>query len=290
MMPPVPTIEDTAPTASVRTASFRRRALGGLPWLLLAGAVIWNGVDRIPADATAPVMWHSPAPAAGHSDILRIATFNIHGGRGGDGRLDLDRTARQLGGVDIAWLQEVHAGGWTGGPNQSQALGQRLQLQSAFLPTERRWWSDHFGNGLLTRGPVELVQRCPLPGTRGKAFRQAVLTEVPFQGERVRILGVHVDRQDDRIPQLAVVTRMFLALAPPAILLGDLNTKADDPALKTLLTAPDVVDPLAGVAAAGGHIDWILARGLDCRKIEYVTGDASDHPAVRAEFSLPAAR
>lgn len=289
MMPPAATSEESAPTASVRAASCRRRALGGLPWLLLAGAVIWNGADRVPADATAPVMWHGPAPAAGHSDVLRIATFNIHGGRGGDGRLDLDRTARQLGEIDLGWLQEVHGGGWTGAPDQAQDLGERMKLSSAFLPTERRWWTDHFGNGLLSRGPVELVQRCPLPGTRGKAFRQAILTEVPLEGRRVRILGVHVDRQEDRVPQLAVVSQLFLALDPPAILLGDLNTKPDDPALGTLLTAPDVIDPLAGVAA-DGHIDWILARGLDCRKIEYVTGDASDHPTVRAEFSLPVAR
>lgn len=282
------TAEAPAPTNSRRDP--RRRFLACLPWLLLVGVVIGNGADRTPADATVPVAWKGPAPVAGNGDILRIATFNIHGGRGADGRLDLGRTTAQLGEFDVAWLQEVHGGGWTGGMDQAGQLGQRLQIASAYLPTERRWWTDHFGNGLLTRLPVELVQRCPLPGTRGKAFRQAVLTEVTLQSQRVRILGVHVDRQEDRIPQLEIVSRMFLALQPPAILLGDLNTQADDPALTALLAAPDVVDPLGGVAAARGRIDWILARGLECRTIEYVTGDASDHPAVRAEFSLPAAR
>lgn len=268
----------------------RRHFLVGLPWLLLAGIVIGSGADRTPADATVPVAWRGPAPVASESDVLQIATFNIHGGRGADGQLDLGRTAKQLGAFDVAWLQEVHGGGWTGGIDQAKELGQRLQIASAFLPTERRWWTDHFGNGLLTRLPVELVQRCPLPGTRGKAFRQAVLTEVMLQKQRVRILGVHVDRQEDRIRQLEKVTRIFLALNPPAILLGDLNTQSDDPALKALLAAPDVIDPLSDVAEARGHIDWIFARGLECRKIEYVTGEASDHPAIRAEFTVPAAR
>lgn len=279
------------PTKPARVPGrLRRRLIASLPWLLLAGVVIGDGADRTPADATAPVDWRGPAPAAGNSDVLRIATFNIHGGRGADGRLDLRRTATQLGDVDVAWLQEVHGGGWTGGVDQAGELGQRLQISAAFLPTERRWWTDHFGNGLLTRLPVDLVQRCPLPGTRGKAFRQAVLTEVMLRNQRVRILGVHVDREQDRVPQLEIVSRLFLALEPPAILLGDLNTQSDDPALQTLLAAPDVIDPLSEVAESRGHIDWILARGLECRKIESVTGDASDHPAVRAEFTLPAAR
>lgn len=279
-----------APATTISRRDPRRRFLACLPWLLLVGAVIGDGADRTPADATVPVAWRGPAPVASESDVLRIATFNIHGGRGADGRLDLGRTTAQLGEFDVAWLQEVHGGGWTGAMDQAWELGQRLQIASAFLPTERRWWNDHFGNGLLTRLPVELVQRCPLPGTRGKAFRQAVLAEVTLQSRRVRILGVHVDRQDDRLRQLEIVSRMFLALQPPAILLGDLNTQTDDPSLAALLAAPDVIDPLSDVAEAHGHIDWILARGLECRNIEYVTGDASDHPSVQAEFSLPAAR
>jgi len=279
------------PTKSARAPRrLRRHFLVGLPWLLLVGVVIGNGADRTPADATVPVAWRGPAPVPSNGDTLRIATFNIHGGRGADGRFDLGRTVAQLGEFDVAWLQEVHGGGWTGGIDQAGELGQRLQIASAFLPTERRWWTDHFGNGLLTRLPVELVQQCALPGTRGKAFRQAVLTEVMLQNRRVRILGVHVDRQEDRVRQMDVVSRLFLALEPPAILLGDLNTQPDDPALQTLLAAPDVIDPLSDVAEARGHIDWIFARGLECRKIEFVTGDASDHPAIRAEFTLPAAR
>lgn len=276
------------PQVTTNAGRPRRWRLAALPWLLLAGVVVWNGADRVATDATTPVVWHGATPAETARETLRIATFNIHGGRGGDGRLDLGRTAQQLGEVDLVWLQEVHAGGWSS-RDQADELGRELGLAAAFLPTERWWWRDHFGNAWLTRQPLELVQRCPLRNTRGKAFRQAVLAEVQLQGQPVRVLGVHVDRQTDRTPQLAIVTRMFLALEPPSILVGDLNTSADDPALRPLLEAPGVVDPLQGVTTASGHIDWLLYRGLDCEAIEYVTGPASDHPAVRAEFRWPRA-
>jgi endonuclease/exonuclease/phosphatase family metal-dependent hydrolase len=215
-----------------------------------------------------------------------VATFNIHSGRGRDGTTDLSRTAAVFDAPpDIAGLNEVRGTiceGWY--PDQAAQLGQLLQLESAFIPTERRWWHDHFGNALLTRLPIQQVQRIPLVGTRGKAFRCAVLARFEFQQRTVQLLAVHVDSQSDREHQLRAVISLFLGLQAPAILIGDLNSAPDDSQLRDLVARPDVTDALRDVP--GRHIDWILARGFRCHSGRLIENTGSDHPAAIAELEL----
>lgn len=253
--------------------------------LLFAGVVIAWGSDRQPADVTRPVDWYRSSTAGyepPRTDVLRIASYNIHGGKGRDGQVDFRRIARDLQDIDLAALYEVR-----GHPLSSQAniLGEVAGLNAAFLATERRWWHDHIGNAVLTKLPVEIVTRIPLVNTRGKAFRQVVLIDVPLQDTTVHLLATHIDSQQDREPQLKVVIQLFNALASPAILMGDLNSGPTDPQLVELLLQPDVDSVLD--ADAGQHIDWIITRGLKCIAAELVDSRASDHPVVKATLELP---
>lgn len=163
-------------------------------------------------------------------------------------------------------------------------------MQSAFVPTERRWWHDHFGNAVLTRLPITQIHRLPLAGLRGKAFRTATLVQFEFQNRSVQLLSVHVDSQSDRERQLQAVLALFTGLQAPAILMGDLNSDREDPQLKSLLARPDVVDPLKDAPGGGNRgrlpIDWILARGFRCRSGQFMDNEASDHPAAIAELEL----
>lgn len=192
--------------------------------------------------------------------------------------------------MDIIGLNEVR-GTWDQslGSDQAAQLGLLLGMQSIFLPTERRWWHDHFGNGLLTRLPLRHVQRLPLVCTRGKAYRSATLTEFELQSQTVQLLSVHVDSQADREHQLRTVLTLFQGLQAPAILIGDLNSTADDPQMIELLSKPEIVDPLKDSPPDNRgrkHIDWILARGFHCRSGQLIQNEASDHPAVVAELEL----
>ena len=259
---------------------------------IVVGIIVADGSRSTPADPTKPVTlrgdaaWGSP-----ESGVLRIATFNIHSGRGSDLRCDLTRTARVFASSpDILGLNEAR-GTWNPSwwPDQATQLGDLLQMRSAFVPTERRWWHDHFGNAILTRYPLSQIHRLPLPGTRGKAFRCAILAQFEFRQQTVQLLAVHVDSQSDRELQLQSVISLFMGLQAPAILIGDLNSKPDDPLLRDLLARPDVVDPLqdAPLDARGrSHIDWILARGFRSLKGELIENDASDHPAAIAELEI----
>lgn len=223
-------------------------------------------------------------------ETLRVGTFNIHGGKGRDGRRDLARTARNLEELDVAGLYEVRGDWFAWQSDQAEQLGRTLHMDSLFAPSEQIGWSDRFGNGLLSRLELTSVQRIPLPGTQSKRFRNAVLTGVRWQGRVVRVLAVHVDSTRDRERQLELVSDLFLSLAEPAVLMGDLNSRENDPTLKRLLSAPGVIDVLTAAEARDrqpdSHIDWMLVRGLKPIRAEIRDDGASDHPVVRAELEF----
>ncbi len=260
--------------------------------LLLIGVslLIWNGSRITPADPTKPLtvnghVTHQMLPGR----TFRIGTFNIHGGKGTDARCDLKHIAFCLQDLDLVGLNEVH-GDWRGlRRNQADALGRRLHMQAFFVPTERRWWHDHFGNGVLTRVALTNVQRIPLLGTQDKKFRNIVLASFRHQGKTVHVVTTHIDRVKDRKCQLQAAVSLFLSLAEPAILMGDLNTTASDPLIRRLLAVPGVNDAAAQgskICLPKDRIDWIFTRGLRCVAAEFTSTTASDHPVVWTELEI----
>ncbi len=218
---------------------------------------------------------------------IRLGTFNIHGTKGRDGQRDITRVAQCLEALDFVALNEVH-GPRIGQPkDQAALLGQRLGMASLFAPTVRVWYWRESGNGLLSRLPVTFWQRIPLPQRHDHSHRNAVLVGLK-QGERtIRVLLTHINRRDpERDLQLRAVIALFTALETPSVLLGDLNTDAEDPRLGELLATPGVDDPVGRVLGdeAPRRIDWIITRGLDCVDAGVHKNDASDHPMVWAEL------
>ena len=68
--------------------------------------------------------------------------------------------------------------------------------------------------------------------------------------------------------------------------MGDLNSEANDPDLKLVLSAPGVVDALREGLGDGTppHIDWILVRGAKVLDAGLTPTGPSDHPHVWAEI------
>lgn len=263
---------------------------------LLIGVVLvvaW-GSDRTatpPAQGTA-ILGQLAAKETGEA-TFRVATFNIHGGKGADDRRDLERVADTLESFDLIALQEVHGPSYPGATDQAEALAESLDMAWLFAPTEYRWWSDSFGNALLTRLPVEQWKRIPLQGTQGKAFRNAVVTQVTLGHATLNVLITHVDRRDDREAQLAEVIEMYRSLPSPCILMGDLNTDRSDLQWAELLQDTQVVDVLhIGNPSTDNpsRIDWIISRGLQVVAAGSINNGASDHPCYWAELRLPGVR
>jgi endonuclease/exonuclease/phosphatase family metal-dependent hydrolase len=213
--------------------------------------------------------------------VLRVATFNINGGVGGqDNRYDLARTIAALQGFDLIALQEVH------GESQAAAIGDALRLPHLFAPVESQWWQEDFGNAGLTDLPVEYWQRIPLSSNGAYSNRNVFLLRAFFAGRPLTVMMTHIDRKADRITELRTVFGLFASLRDPAILMGDFNSPPDttntqvDPTLQSLIQSARVADPV------GQGYDRIFLHGLTALRSGQIDNGASDHPLAWAELRL----
>ena len=88
----------------------------------------------------------------GHT--IRVVTYNVHRGRGLDGRTKPDRIAAVLQDIDadvIALQEVVGAGPRPGG--HAEAFGAALGMGWVMAPT-RHLWSHQFGNVVLSKFPI----------------------------------------------------------------------------------------------------------------------------------------
>lgn len=260
--------------------------------LLILGLLAWGAWPRPVGGASGSGADQSRLAVPGAVPAtIRVATFNIHGGRGRDGRRDLERQARDLAGIDVAALQEVHDS-WRA-PRQLDGLAARLGLAVLDAPVRRRWFRRHRSNALLTRWPIGEWTRTPLAGHARQRFHFRNLTIAELHLHRpVWILFTHLNRKQGRDAQLARVMEEFLRRSP-AVLMGDFNMNRDDAAMREYLARDDVVDALGGTLDHDDprRVDWILCRGLTVTNAGVIDTGASDHPLywcdVKVDESSP---
>jgi endonuclease/exonuclease/phosphatase family metal-dependent hydrolase len=244
--------------------------------LIVAGLVVWNAQEKIPAGPAEGSSLQGP-PAATQPNVatLRVATFNIDGGAEG-----LDRVAHVLGGFDLAGLQEVH------GLGQTNTLAQSLHLPFVYAPVESQWWIKSFGNAAFTDLPVTHWQRIPISSNDSDSNRNVILLIASFSGRPLNVLVTHIDRKQDHATEIREVGHLFLSLAEPAILMGDFNLTQDssgqdnDRDVDELRGAAGVIDPI------GKGYDRIFARGFVAVNSGAIEEHASDHPLAWAELRV----
>jgi len=157
---------------------------------------------------------------------LRIASYNIHGCVGSDGKHHPQRIRRVLNSIDaqIIGLQEVESG-----PDCRHVLQQ--------LCTERDWQyidgptlyrnDADYGNVILSRLPVKEVYRLDL-SYKQREPRGAIDVRIDNNGNLLRVIATHLGLSPaERREQ---VRRLLDWIGPPGedpaqttILLGDLN-------------------------------------------------------------------
>jgi endonuclease/exonuclease/phosphatase family metal-dependent hydrolase len=223
---------------------------------------------------------------------IRLGSFNIHGCEGLDGKYDVDRVAKCLEGLDFVSLNEVKGASLFKNQDQAELLGRRLGMAWLFAPSVRQWYWMESGNGLLTRIPIVAWHRIPLVQRMDYSYRNAVCVDLlQKSGARNRVIHVlltHLNRRYDseREAQFKEVISLFLALAEPAVLLGDLNSTAQDAQIRQLKSLSGVIDAVGRILGPKDpeRIDWIFVRGLKCVDAGVLENDASDHPLVWAEL------
>jgi endonuclease/exonuclease/phosphatase family metal-dependent hydrolase len=158
-------------------------------------------------------------------------TYNIHGCRGTDGRLDLNRIAEVMSGFrpNIVALQEVDVYRTRSGTvDQAAQLAARLGLVARFAPTIAIG-NEQYGIAILTCLPVLDTYHFCLPWRESDRFsepRCALVTRLDWHGIQVNMINTHLSvRFDERRNQAAEVVRALESVngVETMILAGDFN-------------------------------------------------------------------
>jgi len=138
---------------------------------------------------------------------VKVATWNVHGCVGADGRFDPERTLEVLRSLDadVIALQELR---WRPDPLAGPTL---------MRP------DGHYGNALLTRLPVEATRQEALsvPGREPRGALQAVLRA---GNGPLGVVATHLGlAPGERRAQMRRALELVNATAKPVVLMGDLN-------------------------------------------------------------------
>lgn len=153
---------------------------------------------------------------------IKLASYNIHGGIGADGRYDPARVLEVLRELqaDAIALQEVQTGAQ--GREILAYLAAETGLHPVAGPTQLRE-SGHYGNALLVRWPALAEQRLDLSFRRCEP-RGALSITVACPG-RLQIVTTHLGLwPGERRYQVRRLLDLFdMERVMPAVLMGDIN-------------------------------------------------------------------
>jgi endonuclease/exonuclease/phosphatase family metal-dependent hydrolase len=157
--------------------------------------------------------------------ILRVATYNVHGHKGTDGKIVTDRTfevVRHLN-ADCVALQEFVDTPAPTGQSLLAHWASRLDMHAAYAPAFERG-GETFGNALLVRWPIleQQAHDVSLPGYRRRVVLEAL---VRVDGIALQLMSLHLGvspreraLQAKRLFELCAGTRSDIH-----VLLGDFN-------------------------------------------------------------------
>ena len=171
----------------------------------------------------APRVRSMPAHSSDAGEPLRIATYNIHGAVGTDGKRSAARIAQVITALkaDVVALQEVPRGG-AASSDVRRELQDLTGMHAVPGPTldgpDRR-----FGNAVLTNLPVRAVRTLDLSFGSREA-RGALDVDIETGRGVMRFVATHLGLSArERRAQVRLLLEAFDTPDLPVILLGDLN-------------------------------------------------------------------
>ena len=218
----------------------------------------------------------------------RVASYNVHGFVGRDGRFDLHRVAEVLREVDadVIGLQEVAAD--PAHPAPWADLARALGGHGWPGPTLTRSGGP-YGNALLSRLPLGAVREIDL-AVPGREPRRALIAQLDGCHAVVTHLGLSARERRVQAERLAA------AIAPlrRVVVLADANTPFRwSPALRALdrVLGPSMRLPSFPARWPVLPLDRIWAAGVAVTRVwvhrSRLAHEASDHLPVCADLTLP---
>jgi endonuclease/exonuclease/phosphatase family metal-dependent hydrolase len=157
---------------------------------------------------------------------MRIVTYNIHKGRGIDGRTSIKRIANVLADLDadIIALQEVFSF-CEAAEGQVEALASALRMQAAFGCT-RHHRGRPYGNAILTRWPI-LESRDMDISWLHRERRGCIRADLETPRGTLHVFNIHMGtsyfERRYQVKNLLASKQLYEGLSGPRVLVGDFN-------------------------------------------------------------------
>ncbi|MFK7909411.1 MAG: endonuclease/exonuclease/phosphatase family protein [Akkermansiaceae bacterium] len=227
---------------------------------------------------------------------LKVVSYNIHHGKGMDGKLDLKRIADVIRKEkpDLVALQEVDINvPRSGNIDQAKKLAELLGMHHAFGKTIDLD-GGQYGNAVLSKFPIKKSTVHKLPGPGEARVVLEVLIEI--DGAFISFASIHFHHKDREARMLQAMA-MNGALHPrkhPLIVAGDFNAKPDSRTMKMIKESWHIL-PKVGLSLTipasepTSEIDYIMTRNLQQKgSTSKVIAEkvASDHRPVSGIIQL----
>lgn len=234
---------------------------------------------------------------------MRIMTFNIQHGLDYKNKvIDLGLFADAISrfGADVCGLNEVRDEGphkeYT---DQAGCIARKIGFHHYFGEAIRFDGNNPYGNAIVSRFPFDSVETIIIPDPADKSeptyyeTRCVIRAVAEIEGKKICFLVCHMGlAKTERISAVDTILEILDKTDIPTILMGDFNAQPDASELAPLFERLSDVD---GVTVNRGaltcpsdapteKIDYILYRGLTCKRAEIITEVISDHFPVIAEF------
>jgi len=240
------------------------------------------------------------------ADQLRVVTWNIHHGRGLDGRVDVARIAAELRALapDLVLLQEVDVGvRRSGGVDLAGALAAELAMHAAF-EQNISFQGGSYGNAVLSRWPVLEQHNLHYRMLRAGEQRGLLTVAVAAPSGPLAIGCTHIDAGADDAERMQNAPELLAVVEQRSLIAvgGDFNDLPGSRVHSALCS--DLVDcwseagggagPSYPAASPQKRIDWLLRApscGWRAVAARVVPTRASDHCPVVFELArLPRRR
>ncbi|MDQ0338920.1 endonuclease/exonuclease/phosphatase family metal-dependent hydrolase [Caldalkalibacillus uzonensis] len=234
-------------------------------------------------------------------------TFNIHHGRGIDGKLNLDRIAKTIHqtGADLIGLNEVDRRFSKRSQYQDQIteLAKRLKMEYAFgssiaIDQTRAGTKGEYGNGLLSRFPIMKWENHLFQSIKGIENRGVLHVTVNIEGLSINVFVTQLSLYPPlHKQQVNHVLDLLQDCRGPAIVLGDWNMRPYGHRWRKMTCHVQDVWDVKGEGKGATfpsrqprfRIDYIFVSShfsVEAVQVVHINREASDHLPVLAVLRL----
>ncbi|WNF38212.1 endonuclease/exonuclease/phosphatase family protein [Bacillaceae bacterium IKA-2] len=225
-------------------------------------------------------------------NVLTVVSYNIHYGRGLDGKINLDRTIETLleAKADIISLQEVERYSVrTLFTDQVNQIAVALNMNILYYPSIS-YPGLYYGNVILSRFPI--VDKEILAFSNNREDRSALVAKLKLSAEEeLVIINTHLGlNKNERKNAIKVINKLIKGIETPVFLTGDLNSTPEMNEYEIWtdrLKKSNQGTPLQTFNKRNWQIDYIFhSHHFEVKDVYVMDSAASDHYPIVGLFQF----